>query len=99
MIFDSHCAHLYLKKGDVLFLLNMVGMMNAVGAVVEAEHSKRGRNIFEESIRFYDTAVTIVFLEGRCTEMCNAGFPIVHVTADPLESGKEMQAEAGKPDD
>lgn len=72
MILDRHRAHLFLKRGDVVFLRNMVWMMNTVGALVETKHYKPGRNMWDKVIRFYDTAVLIVFLERRrrsCTTL------------------------------
>lgn len=45
MIPDGYQAHVSLEKGELLFLRNVVWMMRAVGAPVEAEHLKSGMDI------------------------------------------------------
>lgn len=40
MILDSHHDHVFLKKGDVMFLQNLLWMISAVGVLAETEHSK-----------------------------------------------------------
>lgn len=60
MISEFHSAHLFLKKGDVLLLRNMVCMMSAVISLLETYHFKLGMYISDEVIRFYDTPVSIV---------------------------------------
>lgn len=44
MIPDGQRGHLFLKKGNVLFLRTMVRMMRAVGALLQTEHSKLDRD-------------------------------------------------------
>lgn len=68
MTLDSHCTHLFSKKDDVLFLQDMLWMMGALGRLFETEHLKPGRNMWDEGITLYYTAVPIVFLESCCTE-------------------------------
>lgn len=74
-------------------------MVSAVGGPVETDHSKAGRDIWDEGIKFYDTAVLIVLLEHRHPEFCNAGFTVLHGLMDPLVASTGIQTGAGKPDD
>lgn len=73
MIPEGHLAHLFLNKGNFLFLRNMVCMMSAVGVLVGTQHSKLDRDILDKGIKFYDTAAPIVF-----QELPNAGLPFLH---------------------
>lgn len=53
--------------------------MSAVHVLLESEHSKPGRDIYYMFIRCYDSAVSMVFLQGRCTELGSALVTILHV--------------------
>lgn len=83
----------------MLFLWNMVGMMNTVGALMESKRSTPGRYICDKGIGFYITALPIVFVECRRTEFRNAGLTILHGTVDHLVAGQGMHFAGRKPDE
>lgn len=99
MLPDIHCTQLHLRKGDVVFLPDIIWIMSAKGVLVEAEHSLQGRGIWDMGYKFYDTSVPIVFLESRCRDLCNAVLRTLHAEADLLPAGRKRLRAAVKPDD
>lgn len=80
---DDYQTHVFLGKGHLEFLPNMLWMKVAVGELVQEEHLKPGMDNREEDIRFYDTAVSIVLLEFRRRKLDNTGFTFLYQLADP----------------
>lgn len=68
-------------------------------ALVQIEHSRRGRDLQDEGDRVYDTAIPIVFLKRRHRELCNAEFTVLHGMADPLLAGRGILTVAGNRND
>lgn len=81
---DGHCAHQFLKSGDVLFLKDMVGMMSVVDGAVRTDHSEPRKPIWGQNIWHPDPVVLLVFLERRRMEFCNGCFIILHQMSDLL---------------
>lgn len=90
MIPDRHCGD-FLKEDDVQFTRNIQWTMSAVGLLVETEHSRPGRVIWEKGIRLYHTVVRIVLLERRSRELCSSAFTVLQGIVDIQLAGRKIQ--------
>lgn len=75
----------------MLRLQNVVWMISAVTTLVETKHSKLGKNIWDEDISFCKAAEPMMFLELRCTELCNPALAILHGMARLLATGRGIE--------
>lgn len=69
MIPEGHLPYLFLKNGDMQFLLNMTWMMRPVGGLVKTDHWKSGKDVWDKDIQYDYTKVPLVFLKC-CRTLC-----------------------------